>query len=135
MNISNAIHALSNIWRNYLDLWHNAWPVMIVIHLYALLQVTWVHYLAVMNLARNRNKLTPFSRFWAYSVLAVGYPLDMLFNAIFGTLFFVELPREWLFTNRCSRWLDDDSWRGSLARWFCRNMLDPFDPRGRHCRA
>ncbi len=135
MDFKELIDTWGRIWEAYLSLWQGYWPIMIVAHLYILLQATWVHYLAVMNLSRNRNKLTPFARFWAYSVLAVGYPLDMLFNLIFGTIFFVEPPKELLFTGRCSRLIDeDDGWRRDLAKWFCRNMLDPFDPKGIHCR-
>ncbi|OQX30709.1 MAG: hypothetical protein B0D96_03335 [Candidatus Sedimenticola endophacoides] len=99
-----------------------------------LLYVTWIHYLAIMNLSRNRRKLTPFARFWAYNALVIGYPLDCLFNLLLGTLFFLELPREWLFTARCDRHLDDPGWRGRNARFFCHNLLDPFDPKGTHCR-
>lgn len=125
--------AFSAIWDAYLYLWEICWPITAVVHLYILIQLTWVHFLAVMNLSRNRNKLTKFARFWAYSILAVGYPLDILFNLVFGTIFLLEPPKELLFTARCNRLIEEDTWRGNMARWFCRNMLDPFDPNGTHC--
>lgn len=108
---------------------------LLVIGLYILLYVTWIHYLAIMNLSRNQRKLMPFAKFWAYNALAIGYPLDVLFNIFFGTIFFLELPKELLFTARCDRHLNDKDWRGRNARFFCQNMLDPFDPKGTHCRA
>lgn len=71
--------------------------------------------------------------FWYYISAAVALVSDVLFNFVFGTVSFLELPQEWLFTYRCSRHLKDRGWRGKIARWFCRNFMDPFDPDGRHC--
>ena len=34
---------------------------------------------------------------------------DVIYNAVFGSLFFAERPREWLFTDRLKRWSGD--WR------------------------
>jgi len=42
-------------------------------------------------------------------------------------------PREWLVTDRLTRLHDRSDWRGRLARWICINLLDYFDPSGRHC--
>ena len=47
---------------------------------------------------------------------------DVIYNAVFGSLFFIERPREWLFTDRLKRWHGD--WR---VERFARvlNALDP----------
>lgn len=97
--------------------------------------VTWVAYLAVMALKANQHELTPTAKFFAYFFLfVIGYPLDVLMNVICGTVFFLELPRETLFTARCNRHITQGSgWRKAQAQWWCCNFLDPFDFNDRHC--
>lgn len=90
----------------------------------------------VMHLkaARDAGRLTPAAKVLGYPWLVAGVLIDAAFNLVTGTLLFLELPRELLFTSRVSRLNDHAGWRGNLARWFCRELLDPFDPAGRHCR-
>lgn len=101
-----------------------------------LLPAMWTLYLAVMHLdtARRRGALTRAAKAIGYPILAVGLAVDVLFNVLWGSLLFLEPPRELLFTKRISRLNDDAGWRGRLACWICLELLDPFDPRGRHCR-
>lgn len=101
-----------------------------------LLPAMWTFYLAVMHLdtARRRGTLTTAAKVIGYPLLAVGLALDVLFNALWGSLLFLEPPRELLFTARVSRLNDDTGWRGKLACWICLELLDPFDPSGKHCR-
>lgn len=98
--------------------------------------ITWGWYLSIMHLktARNQGKLTKTAKVIAYPWLVIGLLVDVLFNLVVGTLVFAELPREFLFTTRVSRLNDDGGWRGKLSRWFCSELLDPFDPAGKHCR-
>jgi len=108
--------------------------VLMVIGGIYLFVVTWVLYLAVMNLRRNRDKLTPAAKVIAYPVAFIGVLVDAVFNIILGTLFFLELPKEWLFTHRLERHIKESlGYRKRFARWFCVNLLDPFDPDGVHC--
>jgi len=93
----------------------------------------WLQYLAIMNLKEHRSKLTVAAKIWAYPMLLVGLLSDAMFNMVIGTVAYVELPHEVLFTSRCIRHLDETGWRGLVARWFCRNFMDPFDPDGKHC--
>lgn len=94
----------------------------------------WLQYLAVMNLKENRGKLTTTAKLWAYPMLLVGVLSDIMFNLVIGTVVYIELPQQLLFTSRCNLHLSDAGWRGSVARWFCRNFMDPYDPDGSHCR-
>ena len=95
----------------------------------------WTMYLAVMNLKRNRDKATTTAKVFAYPMIAVGLIIDVLFNVFIGSLLFLELPQfdRLLFTARLSYHKDDGNWRQSIARWFCDNFLNPFDPTGEHC--
>lgn len=101
-----------------------------------LLPLVWTFYLAVMHLdtARRQGTLTTAAKIAGYPVLLAGLAIDAAFNATWGSLIFLEPPRELLFTARVSRLNDDTGWRGRLACWICLELLDPFDPRGRHCR-
>jgi len=98
-----------------------------------LLWVTWILYLAVTNLRIHFDKMTRTTKILGAPIVLLGALYDVVLNAIVGSLIFWERPKEWLFTSRCERWLSDDTWRGTRARWFCRVMLDPFDKDGTHC--
>jgi hypothetical protein len=98
--------------------------------------ILWVLYLAIMALstARRAGKLPAAAKRCAYPLLAVGYLWDFLVNVLVCTPLFVELPREALVTSRVSRHKRAGSgWRYSIANWMCKNLLDPFDPKGCHC--
>jgi hypothetical protein len=111
---------------------------MVFVYSVLLFYFTWSFYLALCPLKRARDdgKLTKAARIFAYPLLAVFMVLDVVFNLTLGSVFFLELPHELLFTARLQRHLKDDqrSWRYKVADWLCRNMLDPFDPSGSHCK-
>lgn len=110
--------------------------MMLAVYVLLSIVLTWGLYLSVMHLkaARDAGRLTLGAKLLGYPWLALALVVDVLFNLVTGTLLFLELPRELLFTSRVSRHLDRAGWRGDLARWFCRELLDPFDPSGGHCR-
>lgn len=109
---------------------------MIIFYSIGALYLLWVLYLAVMNLARARDAGT-LSR----TAMILGYPLYIggsLFNVAVNwlilTVVFLEFPRETMFTSRVSRHCKyGKGWRKTLACWICHDMLDAFDPSGRHC--
>jgi hypothetical protein len=120
---------------NFANPWY--WPLWA----FAFMNATLLMFLAIMSLksARDAGKLDHISRpiyllFEVYAV--VGVVLDVILQITIGTLIFVELPREPLFTGRCERHEadDGDGWRKSLAFWLCHNLLDPFQ-QGGHCHA
>lgn len=102
----------------------------------AAVPVVWAWYLSVMHLATARaaGRLTPAAKALGYPWLALGLAVDAAFNAVHGTVMFMEPPRELLFTSRVTRLSARADWRGRMARWICTQLLDPFDPAGRHCR-
>lgn len=66
------------------------------------------------------------------AVLAV--LMDVIFNTFIATFIFMDLPEEYMFTQRLSRYKNGDSgWRTSVAKWLCFNLLDVFELGG-HCR-
>ena len=97
--------------------------------------VVWVLYLAIMRIkiVKDDVGLTKPAYYFTLPLLVIGYALDFLLNLV-STLVFLELPKDWLFSGRVSRHVAEEGWRGKLSRWVCRNLLDPFDPSGCHCR-
>jgi len=95
---------------------------------------TWVLYLAVMNLAGNRAEMSRPVKLLAYGViLPIGYVCDAVLNLHF-CLAVQRLPRDWLLTGTLKRTIATESgWREAFAAWVCLHLLDPFDPKGRHC--
>ena len=111
--------------------------LLIVAGLVLLVYATWTHYAAVMHLmeARDSNKLTRVQKPLAYLTLGVGLLIDVLLNVVGCTLLFLELPREWLVTQRLIRHKRaGQGWRYRLASWLCAELLDTLDPKGCHCR-
>lgn len=108
----------------------------IVLLLLGLTPFTWVQYLSIMNLKRNRDKLTKPAKVIAYPLLVIGLITDMIYNIVVGSILFVEPPKELLFTSRLKRHINESTgWKQKLALWFCKNFLNPFDPDpdGNHC--
>ena len=62
--------------------------------------------------------------------------LDVACNYTLFALLTLDWPRakEYTFSARLRRLIHYDDWRGTLARGVAANMLDPFDPTGRHIR-
>ena len=107
-----------------------------IIYPFLTLYVLWILYLAVMNLkrARDAKNITRTALCFGYPVLIVGYALDILVNLTIMSIMFLELPHETTMTSRVKRHLyHSTGWRETLAAWFCFNLLNAFDPSGKHC--
>ena len=115
--------------------------LLVVLGFFASLIVTiwiiWGFYLMMMPLKRNwkEGKLNTISKIFGYPWLAIFLIMDFTFNITWGTILFLDIPKEFLFTQRLNRYLDqsDRYWRNKLANWMCINFLDSFDPDGHHC--
>lgn len=69
--------------------------------------------------------------------VALGFIMDVFANVFVASIIFLELPKEWLVTTRLTKYKEQDkykyNWRKELADLVCRNLLDVFDPTGKHC--
>jgi hypothetical protein len=63
----------------------------------------------------------------------IGVPLDIFLNLI-SSVIMLDIPKEVTLSQKLSRLNDTGGWRGDVARWICAELLDPFDPRGYHCK-
>lgn len=102
--------------------------------------VLYVYYLAVMALRRAKLEglIEPGTRqsVLLATVVLPGVVLDWVGNFVLGTVLFLELPKSWgeLITGRLKRHCcKGDTWRSKLATFICHQMLDTFDPGGKHC--
>lgn len=98
-----------------------------------------VFYLAIMALkrARDAGTLTNPQKVLGYPILAIGWPLDVIFNITWGSLLFLEFPnyKRLSLSARMAYLAENDTgWRGKLSLWFLVNTLDNIDPSGKHAR-
>lgn len=110
--------------------------MLVLISLLAVLGIvygTYVHYLAIMHLAKFRDRLTLSQKIFGYAIYGVGLVLDIVLNLLLSLLL-LQVPRQLLVTSRLSCLKTEAGWRGKFARWVCYDLLDPFDPKGEHCR-
>lgn len=108
---------------------------MIALYIYLSILAFYTLYLAIMALYRGylAKTLSLESKILGYPILAIGLIVDVLMNVTLFSLIFLELPSEWLVTDRLKKHIKRWTWRGRLARRICRTILSPFDPTGDHC--
>ena len=109
---------------------------MILLYVFSIAYIFWCFYLmySAFKAAQDAGRIIPTIAKWLfYPLLLAGLLLDVVYNATFGSLMFLEFPRTWTLTARCSSHLKEDGWRGAEARWLCKNLLDPFQTGG-HCK-
>jgi hypothetical protein len=95
----------------------------------------WMLYACVMRLkqVRDEGKLTFAMKVFGYPALFVGLAVDFVVNVVFGTLVFMQLPREFTLSTRLWRLsTGPTSWRQRWALWIRTNLLDAVDPSGVH---
>ncbi|MCK4759963.1 MAG: hypothetical protein KAT69_07920 [Candidatus Aminicenantes bacterium] len=96
---------------------------------------TWLFYLAFMEIKSNKEqykKALGIAWYGGYPIFAIALLMDILFNFTFGSVFYREFPKEFLFTARCSRHLKGTGIQLARAHFVCVNLLDPAD-KG-HCK-
>lgn len=106
----------------------------VLLSLYAL----WIFYLAIMALyrAKKENTISKVALILGYPVLIIGAFLDLLINVIICSVIFLEVPREFLVTQRLTRHIKESKdYKQKIAKWICSNLLDSFDPSNNgHCK-
>lgn len=96
--------------------------------------ILWLLFLAVMALNWRWHALPKSVRAIALPAALTAVLLDFLFNITIGTLLFLDLPRQWTFSQRVGQYKRRIDWRAPLAEWICSNLLDPFEVDGAHCK-
>ena len=92
----------------------------------------WLHYLAIMNLARVRDKpeagLTKPATFFGTYLLLRGYLLDIIVQVIWLSIFLREWPKELTVTGRVKRHSNGEpGWRRDKCLIIQRDLLRWYD--------
>ena len=102
----------------------------------AALWIFYVFYVLTMGVYRVQlaGRLTGLSKVLLMPFVVVAVLMDVACQMTVATVVFLELPKELLVTARLQRYLrGEDGWRKTVAVYICNNLLDPFDPNGKHC--
>lgn len=92
----------------------------------------WFLYATLMR-ARDKVQANPEGskviKVLGYALLLIGYPYDVIYNYTYGSIVFWQFPRsgEYTFTARLKRTVTLNTWRGDIARFVCRYLVNPLD--------
>ncbi len=98
---------------------------------------TWLCYLAVEWLEKNKAGFNKLQRAGAYTFAAYAVGVDFVYNQTTGNLLFAfKHANTLLFTSRLDAVLAGTSaWRKKVAGWICTRLLDNHTASGHaHCR-
>lgn len=109
------------------------WLLTLGWRVFLLTYVFYFAFLAVMALKSKWDSLYTVTKVIALPGVIAAALLDIGFNWTIAVVLFLDLPREATFSQRLGRYVPLQTWRGTLARWICSRLLDPFDVGG-HCR-
>ena len=106
--------------------------------IYIAILFTW--FLTAMWFLRRRHqlreKLGP-AYFIIVGIVLGGIVLDAVFQWIIAPAIFLGFTKDILFTGRMQRYREEEkykgTWRMRAADWICENLLNPYDPSGKHC--
>ena len=104
-------------------------------HLFVVPFVLWVGYLASTHLDKLRvaGLLSPRARQMGVIVVGLTGLVDVYANFTAATLWFLELPRELLVTQRLKRYVrQPDNWRSRWAEDVGVDLLNAADRSGNH---
>jgi len=108
----------------------------LLVHLFVVPFVLWVGYLASTHLDKLRvtGFLTPRARQLGAVVLGLTALVDVYANMTSATLWFLQLPREFLVTQRLKRYMHEPatSWRRRWAYYVGVDLLNAADRSGNH---
>lgn len=108
---------------------------MFILYAGIMTYLLYIHFLAYVALWASKKSgglddLPIVAQGVAKFILCCAVVIDAIFNITVGSVIFLELPRCWMFTTRCSFHMYEQGYRGKLARWCCR-WLNPIQPG--HC--
>lgn len=90
-----------------------------------ILGMLFLGYPTIKRLKEHRDMLDWTIKVPVYCALVLGVLADVVFNLLWGTVIFRELPREFLFTTRLKRqWRENENPRAE--RWV--NIVNLIDP-------
>lgn len=92
----------------------------------------WVLYVAAMHFAKVKHKLGAFAKINGYIIWVLAQPIDAALNLLWS-VFLLDFPRELILSPKLKRLRAAGGWRARVAAFVCEQLLNPFDPDGKHC--
>lgn len=109
----------------------------VFVSIWTSMTVFYTLYIAAINLFRDWGSMPLWIRVASAPILIVMVLTDFLAQITLFTLFFFDLPKEFMVTQRLERYrLDSEykgTWRERIATVICTQALNPFDPTRHHC--
>jgi len=95
---------------------------------------TWLFYLAwtAIERAKADGKVSRLAAPVANVILLAGWLHNAALTLTWGTVLFLDLPRELQLTKRLNRLEAAGGWRGRFAGWLREAFLNHYDRRGVH---
>lgn len=96
----------------------------------------WALYVLIMGLYRAHlnKRLVGLNKVLAAPFVLLGLIMDLIANVFVATVFFFELPKEYLVTTRLQRYKTyKNGYKHKWAVYICDHILDVFDPSDDHC--
>jgi len=85
-----------------------------------------------MTWKKHKEKIPKWLHYPLYAIAIAGYIIDVLFNWIYGSVMFLELPRELTLSERLRRLLlSGKPWQVKLSYFLCHYLIEPWD--SGHC--
>jgi len=99
-----------------------------------------VWFLIAMYFLRRRHELRTRAglAYWLLVATVVpGIAFDIAYNWTFGIIIFRDITPDLTLSKRMERYREalkyKATWRMRWADWICEHLLNPYDPKGRHC--
>ncbi|HAR45566.1 MAG TPA: hypothetical protein DCS05_05165 [Nitrospiraceae bacterium] len=100
-----------------------------------------VWFLVAMYYLRRRHELrtrTGLAYWLLVAAILPGVAFDVIYNWTIGVLLFMDITPDLTLSQRLARYrkapIGEVGYRRKRwADWICENLLNPYDPKGRHC--
>ena len=91
--------------------------------------VLWLAFITICNLYPHlKHDHAGVVKYAINAFLGIFLVLDTLFNIIYGSILFLELPKEWVLTMRLRRHIKNGmGWRYRLSVFICEYLIEPWD--------
>ena len=96
--------------------------------------VLWLFFINVMTWKKHREHIPKVLQYPLYVIALVGYVVDVVFNLVYGSIIFMEWPKQWTLSKRLRELLirmPKSSYKWKVAYFMCTKMIEPWD--WNHC--
>ena len=93
-------------------------------------------YLAAINVWNDRASIGIAAKLFCAPAVLIMLTTDFLMQITLASVVFLDVPREFLVTQRLQRYRADAypvGIRKNMATWICTKLLNPFDITRHHC--